>query len=401
MPKLENVYNLLRRKTNTTTFIPQIDGLRFLAIILVVMYHINGFVITKVPFGFTRPPADYWWLFNIFDPNNGRKGVLLFFVISGFILALPFAKSFWQGAKEVKLKSYFLRRLTRLEPPYIITMVSCYVALLFYQGHDFRSLVAQSPIGLLPNLGASLVYLHNIIYPNTFSVNPVAWSLEIEIQFYLLVPFLVLILKLSEWFRRVLLLFLIFLFTFLQHLFHPTIITLFNFIQYFLLGFLLVDVYLSGWKPKINFLISFLAGIVSLVFILYPDLYRAHYYEYLFIPVLFMLCVLALTSEFWQKIFSIRFFTVIGGMCYSIYLWHDNIVSVVGNKLVLFNFSHSYPLVILWQLVCLLFFVVLGSGIFYLLIERPCMDKDWPIRLWRAINGWFNRKQKNIELVEN
>ena len=39
-----------------------------------------------------------------------RKGVLLFFVISGFILALPFAKHFWQQGKEVNLKNYLLNK---------------------------------------------------------------------------------------------------------------------------------------------------------------------------------------------------------------------------------------------------------------------------------------------------
>ena len=42
--------------------------------------------------------------------------------------------------------------------------------------------------GLLPHLGASIFYFHSIIY-NTFSmINGVAWSLEVEIQFYLLMP---------------------------------------------------------------------------------------------------------------------------------------------------------------------------------------------------------------------
>ncbi len=51
-------------------------------------------------------------------------GVKVFFAISGFVLALPFLK-YYLGIsdKKVQLKSYFIRRLTRLEPPFIITLV--------------------------------------------------------------------------------------------------------------------------------------------------------------------------------------------------------------------------------------------------------------------------------------
>ena len=108
-----------KRKTNTTAFIPQIDGLRFVAIVMVLLFHINLFVTSKIPFAFSRPAADSWWLFRFLDSN--RKGVLLFFVISGFILALPFAKAAREQGKPVELKRYYLRRLTRLEPPYFAT----------------------------------------------------------------------------------------------------------------------------------------------------------------------------------------------------------------------------------------------------------------------------------------
>jgi peptidoglycan/LPS O-acetylase OafA/YrhL len=43
-------------------------------------------------------------------------GVHLFFVLSGFILALPFCKAA-RGGGSVDIKKYFWRRVTRLEPP--------------------------------------------------------------------------------------------------------------------------------------------------------------------------------------------------------------------------------------------------------------------------------------------
>jgi len=44
-------------------------------------------------------------------------------MISGFILAAPFVGHYLHDKKRVNLGSYFIRRLTRLEPPYVIVMV--------------------------------------------------------------------------------------------------------------------------------------------------------------------------------------------------------------------------------------------------------------------------------------
>ncbi len=45
-------------------------------------------------------------------------------------------------------------------------------------------------VELLPHLGASVLYIHNLVYGVWSTVNPVAWSLEIEVQFYLMAPLL-------------------------------------------------------------------------------------------------------------------------------------------------------------------------------------------------------------------
>jgi peptidoglycan/LPS O-acetylase OafA/YrhL len=383
MSKIEEFYKSLQRKTNITTFIPQIDGLRFVAIFMVVFFHINTFVVTKAPFAFTKSPYDFWWIWQA--GFTDRKGVLLFFVISGFILGMPFAKHFWEQAPKVQMKKYFLRRLTRLEPPYIIVMILSFLGLMFYQGHDFAATFAHTSVGLFRNLAASLVYMHNILLPNTFSVNPVAWSLEIEVQFYILVPLLVLILKLPKLSRRFLLIFLIVFFIFIQNYYKPGFYSLYNYIQYFLLGFLLLDVYLSGWKVKISKVGSIVLGIACLVFMFYVDLRKYPLFEYAFVVLLFLFYYIVLTQDFWKKIFGLKLITIIGGMCYTIYLLHTSIISAIGNKTVYLNFTHSYPSYLLLQSVILLSVILLVSVCFYWVIERPCMDKDWPKKLWNFI----------------
>lgn len=352
---------------------------------MVVLYHINIFVTVKAPVAFTQPPTNYWWMFNFLDSD--RKGVFLFFVISGFILALPFARWAKGLGKAVELKHYYLRRLTRLEPPYFFVMIACFLGILYLPGHEFAAGFPHTFFGLLPRLGASLIYMHNIIYPKYLSVNPVAWSLEIEVQFYLLVPLLVKVFKLSQTLRRFVLLAAAALFIFLQHLAHPSVDTLFNYIQYFLMGFLLADLYLSEVKFKLAPLISFIIGLLCLAFIGYVDLRPHNYLEYIFPLVVLGFYVLALTDGLWKKVFGLRVLTAVGGMCYSIYLLHYNIIPVIGNKTIFYNISRSYPLEYLWHTLILLPTVLIFSSIFYLLVERPCMDKDWPLKLWRFVRG--------------
>ena len=51
---------------------------------------------------------------------------------------------------------------------------------------------------MVPNLIASLFYSHGLVYGRESAINGVAWSLEIEIQFYLLTPLLVLMFRLRN-----------------------------------------------------------------------------------------------------------------------------------------------------------------------------------------------------------
>jgi len=390
---MDKIYNLLQRRTASSAFIPQIDGLRFLAIWLVVVDHMHGFIRTKIPFVFANDPHLNWYMYQFFD-SNGRKGVLLFFMISGFILGMPFAKHFLQNSKAVNLKSYFLRRITRLEPPYILNMVASYVLLVLYKGHEFASMFSRSFTELLPNLAASLVYMHNVLMPNTFSVNPVSWSLEIEVQFYILVPALVLIFRLPKLLRRIILPALVVFFTFIQSYYSLPVLTIYSFIQYFLMGFLLVDIYLSGFKLIMNRFWSVVWGLAALIPFIYLDTYRTPYFDFIFIPVLFGLVLLVMTNEFWRKIFSLRPLTAIGGMCYSIYLWHNFIISAVGNRTIHINFTDSYVPAMLWHISLLVVPVVGASAVFYLLIEKPCMDKDWPVKLWGALKNLLKKNNQ-------
>src|SRR6185312_6978064 len=169
----------LSRHTTSGHFIPEIDGLRFASIALVVAFHLFGYTLAKSTGAQLATPADR--VVSVLGAT-GHYGVQLFFVISGFVLALPFARHYLLGEPAPRLRAYYLRRLTRLEPPYFIAMIAVFAFGVMYFG--------QSPRALAPHLAASLVYAHNLLYGVGSTLNIVAWSLEIEVQFYVLAPLL-------------------------------------------------------------------------------------------------------------------------------------------------------------------------------------------------------------------
>ncbi len=134
-----------RRITTQERFIPQVDGLRFVAIGSVVLFHLYN----ALSRGAVPPPIEL-------NTDLAKRGVELFFAISGFILGVPFASRYLLSGPKINLKRYFLRRLTRLEPPYFISLLVCTAV---------QTVWAHRPIGdVAPHLLASFAYLHNMIY---------------------------------------------------------------------------------------------------------------------------------------------------------------------------------------------------------------------------------------------
>src|SRR5690349_11072351 len=113
---LKVLSKLSRVTTPGRKFIPQIDGLRFIAIMAVIASHAHDFILYHHGLPIYKPAGPVERTF-----EAGQFGVELFFAISGFVLALPFAKQMlFNEPGRLRLKEYYLRRLTRIEPPYVI-----------------------------------------------------------------------------------------------------------------------------------------------------------------------------------------------------------------------------------------------------------------------------------------
>jgi peptidoglycan/LPS O-acetylase OafA/YrhL len=336
----------LRRITSSGRVIPEIDGLRFIAIFSVVIFHLYEYL--RVKSGISNGGTLGLAL------HHGLRGVPLFFAISGFILGRPFAQHYIRGKKKPVLGQYFLRRLTRLEPPYVITIVVFFVLL-----------AGRTGIG---HLLASLAYMHNLIYAAPSTISSVAWSLEVEVQFYCLIPLIAILYSWPRLVRRALLVTLM-----LAGIIHLLAIpdrvhlSILGWFQCFAAGLLLADFYVDDWNPKQSLVFDAATLIVLPLIFLVNDKVA-----WVILPALtFLLYVAAFRSFAFRRVLSIPAISITGGMCYSIYLIHYQVISFTGRIL------HRPIAVILGSLVIL----AAASLVFFVVVERPCMDKNWPRKL--------------------
>lgn len=367
------LYDILVRESSSLVFIPEIDGLRFIAIMAVVLYHVNGFVAVKV-----GVPVQESRLSTFLE--QGFVGVQLFFVLSGFIIALPFALRAFSGAKAPALVAYFTRRLSRLEPPYLVNLLILFLLKISVQGA-----VAGD---LLPHLGASAVYQHNLVYGAPSTINHVAWSLEIELQFYVLAPLMANIFKVrSVALRRAVLALAIGAAAMgsellkVGHPHAPFAIVLYA--QYFLTGFLLVDVYLTDWKADPSTSLSgdvvSAAGWGSLIFLLYTPRLGT----FLWPVAIFAAYFGAFRGTLSRSLLRRPLLVLVGGMCYTIYLYHFLVISAVGNPVLRAVIPATPALWLRITLVALVVVpaIVLSSAVMFILVEKPCMRRGWWARL--------------------
>jgi peptidoglycan/LPS O-acetylase OafA/YrhL len=354
-----------KRITTQKQFIPQIDGLRFVAIASVVFFHIYA----ALERGAIPVPI-------AFNTDLAKRGVELFFGISGFILGVPFASRYLAGAPKVKLQQYFLRRLTRLEPPYFFSL---------FVWAAMQDIVAHRPLAdMAPHLAASAVYLHNLIF-GAFpgAVNGVAWSLEIEVQFYVLVPLLAMVFAISNaWARRAVILVVMLVAGLLSNRLYSSLhfhASIAYYLAFFLAGFLVCDLYITRGEWKQSFVWDVLAlGLWPLVWIMGRN------FGHVALPfVIVLLYLAAFRGRICSTVFSNRVITDIGGMCYSIYLFHFLIIYGVKHLTVSLHVGQNFWVYFVLQSLLILPVVMLFCGIFFLLIERPCMDREWPRKLWR------------------
>jgi peptidoglycan/LPS O-acetylase OafA/YrhL len=149
-------------------------------------------------------------------------------------------------------------------------------------------------------------------------------------------------------------------------------------LQFFLVGFLLADLRATRTHSQSHRwwdLVSLVSWIV--IFNLDESIVRW------FLPVCILFAYLAaFYGPISRSIFSTNWIALTGGMCYSFYLMHMLVVSIGMHFTERFMIPSNYPLSAVIQMLLLTPFVYAVCTLYFVLIERPCMDPAWPHKLW-------------------
>lgn len=360
-------------------YLPEIDGLRWLAIMPVVIQHLAERLhqaSAKAGQELTTDTFSYL-------ASRGFSGVFLFFALSGFIIALPFFEAEKNMTGHVSLKQYFSRRLSRLEPPFVIIMIMCFVG---YLGVKQEFIISD-----LLHFLAAITYTHGFWYESYNPINPVTWSLEVEIQFYLLAPLLMaLLLKLKNpGERQALIAILIFVIGGLQLMTEaflvPAKLHLWGHLHLFLAGILAADLYLNPGKTII--VKGILADLFFSLAVIATFLLRKHeVFSWVLYPLwLFLIIHLSFHCTLWRRFLNYKWISGIGGMCYTIYLIHLPLAEAwmrVGKSIIS---GQDFTFNMIVHMALFLPIAMLISSLVFLYLERPCMVRNWPALLKQTL----------------
>lgn len=154
--------------------IAALDGVRAIAALLVVSLHISE--VAGVPWNVNQNPVATAFAY------FGRTGVVLFFVLSGFLLFMPYARALLFQEAWPSARKFYLRRIFRIWPGYYVTLAA--MILLFNRQY------------LQPDhwerLGLFLTFFMDSSQQTWQQIDGPFWTLAIEWQFYMFLPLIAL-----------------------------------------------------------------------------------------------------------------------------------------------------------------------------------------------------------------
>ena len=111
--------------------------------------------------------------------SEGRVALMSFFVMSGFLVILPWVRAAIDGRPMPSTRRYLGKRAARILPAYWVALVGAYVLL---QGTNHRR---EAELGDLPYFA---LFGQNYFDHTRALLNPPTWSLAVEVSFYALIP---------------------------------------------------------------------------------------------------------------------------------------------------------------------------------------------------------------------
>lgn len=293
---------------------PEIDGLRTLAVLAVILFHLNSnFLI------------------------GGYYGVDVFFVISGYLITGILTKSIENG--NFKMSDFWLRRVKRIIPLLLVVIITTTLVLPFLIFRPILNGIFKDVIPAIFSYFNFHAYFNFGDYwgqtaDNSFFLH--TWSLSVEEQFYLIYPFVLIVLH--KYFKK-----------FLIPLILITIISLGLFIYFVSIKTQLVFYMLPFriWELSTGGIISCLPKNVThnknykkllptigLILILISYIFATTSLNYIAIlPIFgsFLIIYFSNGKDILGKILSSKMFVHIGKLSYSLYLWHWPILVLYKN----------------------------------------------------------------------
>jgi peptidoglycan/LPS O-acetylase OafA/YrhL len=169
-------------------------------------------------------------------------------------------------------------------------------------------------------------------------------------------------------------------------------LSLLAYLQFFLIGFLLADIFLVTFRDSAR---KFYWDVIAVVGwpALFVALQSRALTHWLFPYLVFMLYSAAFQSRWISRVFSNSWITAIGGMCYSIYLIHYEVISAAARFTKTIGQHLPDPLYLTMQSVLVGLAIGCVCSLYFVLLEKPCMRPDWPQRIWRYVRRAFPAKQ--------
>ena len=301
-----------------------IQSIRAIAVLLVVGYHLNT---------------------DLF--NYGYLGVDIFFVISGFIITHLILKK-----KDFNFLEFYQKRIARIFPAMtLVTLFTVFIGSILLRTDDLINLSLQ---GILSLVGVSNFYFATtqIGYFEVESFRqPLLhmWSLSTELQFYLLAPIFILILRGIKPILRQLSLAFVFL---LSLAFYVDFITIPNIDSYYLLTSRLWEFMIGAGiavvnsKKEIKVLTGKVITLITLILILGLNVYdfkflNSNLIEILIVFASTIMILQAISNGNTRKNISPNLTVFLGDLSYSIYLWHWPIIYFLKNLTNVLKFELS------------------------------------------------------------
>ncbi|GEM_PF-560279 len=165
---LLRVLRWLKPLNNSAQEIQALDGVRAIAALSIVLFHSLLFIVFEAT-PLSKAMNHAWYYLS--------TGVQLFFVLSGFLLFMPYARAMLLGRPLPSILRFYQRRALRILPAYWV----CLSILLWLKRDDPRTFLPDNLIS------------HYLLIQDAFprfnrAINGPFWTLAVEAQFYLLLP---------------------------------------------------------------------------------------------------------------------------------------------------------------------------------------------------------------------